>query len=133
MPPPRGAGSTFARTAAAAPPPALASAVEGALAWSPIPADLRGASVSSALVASQDLAATPATTPDTTPTPSTAPSTPSTAPGTPSTKPGAPVRTNASAPPDDSGGCSASRGESALGVIGVLTTLGLLVRRRRRR
>jgi hypothetical protein len=114
------------------PPPALASAVEGALAWSPIPADLRGASVSSALVASQDLAATPATTPDTTPTPSTAPSTPSTAPSTPSTQTGAPVRANASAPPDDSGGCRASHGESALGAIGVLATLGLLVRRRRR-
>ena len=123
MPPPRGAGSTFARTAEATPPPALAAAVEGALAWSPVPDALRGTTASSALVASQDLAATPEPAPTPTPTPNTTP--------TPTT----PIRTNEAAPPAaeaSSGcGCHATRTRGSLGALVLALALATLARRRR--
>jgi hypothetical protein len=123
MPPPRGAGSTFARTADATPPPALAAAVEGALAWSPVPTELRGGAAASALVASQDLGATP--TPPTTPTPA-----PTTAP-----TPTAPIRTNEAAPPAAAAtsgcGCHAQRARGGLEVLGLALALATLARRRR--
>ena len=125
MPPPRGAGSTFARTADATPPPALAAAVEGALAWSPVPTELRGGAAASALVASQDLTATSAPTPT--------PATPTATDPATTEAPPAPPRANAAPAEESSGGCRASRSPSGFGVFVALAALGLLASRRRRR
>ncbi|MFO0709018.1 MAG: DUF2330 domain-containing protein [Sandaracinus sp.] len=132
MPPPRGAGSTFARAAAPEAPPALASAVEGALAWAPM-SGIEGASAS-ALVATQDLDATPAN--PTLPANPTNPTNPVN-PGTPPNA-GPPIHANPSAPADASsggclGGCRASSAESSAGWLGAAVIAGLLARRRRSR
>ena len=72
MPPPRGAGSTFERAAAATAPPVLASAVEGTLAWAPT-TGIQGMAAS-ALVATQDVSGVTPPTPPAPPPPSTPPS-----------------------------------------------------------
>ena len=71
MPPPRGAGSTFERAAAATAPPVLASAVEGTLAWAPT-TGIQGMAAS-ALVATQDVSGVTPPTPPAPPPPSTPP------------------------------------------------------------
>jgi hypothetical protein len=119
MPPPRGAGSTFARAAAPTPPPALASVVEGTLTWSAI-AGIQGASPS-ALVATQAIDGTP-TTP--TPTPTT-PTTPTMRPALGNTPP-------AAAPAGCLGGCRATSTGAPGGAL-ALVALGLWLARRRSR
>jgi hypothetical protein len=125
MPPPRGAGSTFARAAAPAPPPALASVVEGTLAWSAI-AGIQGASPS-ALVATQAIDGT-ATTPTTLTTPDT-PTPPTT---TPTTRPALGNTPPASAPAGCLGACRAASTEAPGGAL-VLAALALWLARRRAR
>ncbi|GAB4201043.1 MAG: hypothetical protein OHK0013_12650 [Sandaracinaceae bacterium] len=124
MPPPRGAGSTFARTATPTPPPALASVVEGTLAWSAI-AGIQGASPS-ALVATQAIdgmasAATPPSPPSTSPT--TPPPTP------PPTRLG---NTPAAGPGGCLGACRAAPTGAPTSAVGLLVLALWLARRRAR-
>ena len=124
MPPPRGAGSTFARAAAPVPPPVLASVVEGSLAWAPV-AGIAGIGPNS-LIATQavpPLGAEPATT-----------ASPSTNPTVP-VAPAQPVPNNQTLAPSAGGcaGCRATRSESALGTLATLFVLGLVLAARRGR
>jgi hypothetical protein len=126
MPPPRGAGSTFARSAQPAPPPVLASVVEGALAWAPT-TGIEGMAAS-ALVATQNPDGTPPTPPNT-----TAPTPPNTT--TPAV-PTQPSRTNAPAadvaPPGNCSGCRATRAEGlGASLASLALAIALFARRRR--
>jgi hypothetical protein len=121
MPPPRGAGSTFARTAAPTPPPALASVVEGTLAWAPLTA-VAGASPS-ALVATQTVPVAPTPT---TPTPAQNAATPTAPPLSNAPVAPAPRPTGGWA-----GGCRAGGSGAGLSALVALAALGLARRRRR--
>ncbi|MBN8609356.1 MAG: hypothetical protein J0L92_02140, partial [Deltaproteobacteria bacterium] len=112
-----------ARAAAPAPPPVLATVVEGVLAWAPT-TGIEGMAAS-ALVATQNLDGTPPTPPNTAPTP------PNTA--TP-VVPTPPSRTNAPAadvtPPGTCGRCTAARTDGTLAsLLGLALALVLAARR----